>query len=49
MPSPCLSHLAQVLSSMVPSYNYGGVDEANEQYRDYMAKLHPAGAEQKGD
>lgn len=43
-----LSHLAQVVSSMVPSYNYGGVDEANEQYRDYMAKFHPEGTETTG-
>ncbi|QOD06052.1 hypothetical protein [Pseudarthrobacter sp. BIM B-2242] len=43
-----LGQLAQVVSSMVPSYNYGGIDEANEQYRDYMAKFHPAGTEQKG-
>lgn len=43
-----LGQLAQVVSSMVPSYNYGGIDEANEQYRDYMAKLHPEGTKQEG-
>lgn len=43
-----LGQLAQVVSSIVPSYNYGGIDEANEQYRDYMAKFHPEGTEQKG-
>lgn len=43
-----LGHLAQVVSSMVPSYNYGGVDEANDQYRDYMEKFHPGVTEQEG-
>ncbi|QOT19571.1 hypothetical protein [Paenarthrobacter sp. YJN-5] len=43
-----LRRLAQVVSSMVPSYNYGGIEDANEQYRDYMAEFHPEGPEPKG-
>lgn len=40
-----LARLAQVVSSMVPSYNYGGIEEANRQYREYLAEFHPAGTE----
>lgn len=36
-----LGRLAQVVSSMVPSYNYGGVEDATKQYREYMAEFHP--------
>ncbi|WP_422759202.1 hypothetical protein [Paenarthrobacter sp. C1] len=43
------SRLAQVVSSMVPSHNYGGIEDANEQYRDYMAEFHPEGPEPKGN
>ncbi|ACL42213.1 hypothetical protein Achl_4262 (plasmid) [Pseudarthrobacter chlorophenolicus A6] len=42
-----LGRLAQVVSSMVPSYNYGGIEEANRRYRDYMAEFHPTGKEQE--
>lgn len=38
-----LGQLARVVSSMVPSYNYGGIDEANELYRDYVVDFGPAG------
>jgi hypothetical protein len=40
-----LSRLAGVLSAMVPSHNFGGMVEANEQYRDYVAEFRPAGCE----
>lgn len=43
-----LGRLSQIVSSMVPSYNYGGVDEANRRYRDYLAEFHPEGTEQEG-
>lgn len=42
-----LNRLAQVVSSMVPTYNYGGIEEANDQYRDYLAEFHPE-QDQKG-
>jgi len=32
-----LRRLAGVLSSIVPSYNYGGLDEADSQYGEYLA------------
>ena len=38
-----LARLARVVSSMVPSHNYGGIDEANDQYREYLAEFHPDG------
>lgn len=38
-----LVRLAGVLSSIVPSHNYGGVEEANSQYLEYMADFHPDG------
>ncbi|HEX9227590.1 MAG TPA: hypothetical protein VF885_13180 [Arthrobacter sp.] len=38
-----LGRLSRVLASMVPSHNYGGIDEANVQYREYLAEFHPDG------
>jgi hypothetical protein len=43
-----LGLLAQIVSSMVPSYNYGGIEEANRRYRDYLGEFHPTEAGQKG-
>jgi hypothetical protein len=44
-----LVRLAGVLSSMVPSHNYGGMEEANSQYREYVADFHPAGQQVPND
>jgi hypothetical protein len=43
-----LGRLAQVVSSMVPSHNYGGIDEANQLYLDYLADFGPGCTEEKG-
>lgn len=36
-----ISRLARVVSSMVPSFGYGGIDEANLQFREYLADFRP--------
>ncbi|MET4143851.1 hypothetical protein [Arthrobacter sp. UYCo732] len=38
-----LGRLAHVVSAMVPSHNFGGIEEANNQYREYLAEFHPSG------
>lgn len=40
-----LARLARVVSAMVPSHNFGGMDEANREYRDYEADFRPAGSD----
>lgn len=39
-----LNRLARVVSATVPSHNYGGMDEANDQYREYLAEFRPDGS-----
>lgn len=43
-----LNRLARVVSSMVPGHNYGGLDDANEEYREYVADFGEADSRQEG-
>lgn len=42
-----LARLARIVSAMVPSHNYGGIEAANDEYRDYLAEFHPSGDKAK--
>lgn len=44
-----LSRLARVVSSMVPGHQYGGLDDANDEYREYVADFGEAGSRQGGN
>ena len=44
-----LARLASVVSSMVPGHQYGGLDDANDEYREYVADFGGEDSRQEGN